>query len=163
MNVSFKTLEHLEDNLRMHSIFCFRIFLQSNIKKLYFLYYILDYLPVPVIISKTSQCCSSSGSSSVSKCSVLCSVLNVSHVTLSWFKGNRLFSSISASDLSINLSLPLEVEHQDKNTYSCVLNNNISNQTKHLDIDELCPPCAGTSEMILVFIKTVLMRDQSHP
>ncbi|XP_016349855.1 SLAM family member 5-like isoform X2 [Sinocyclocheilus anshuiensis] len=67
-------------------------------------------LSTPVITSNSSNCSSSSERSSVSKCSLLCSAVNV--------------------------------EYQEKNTYSCVLNNPISNQTRHLDISQLCHTCA---------------------
>ncbi|XP_026119981.1 hepatocyte cell adhesion molecule-like [Carassius auratus] len=119
---------------------------------------VYGHLPIPVITiyskkkpSSSSSSLSSSGSSA-SKCAFMCSLENVSDVTLSWYKGNSLLSSISVSDLSRSLSLHLECLDD---FYSCVVNNPIRNQTTHLNTQlcqtcsEVCILCCGSTEAVI--------------
>ncbi|XP_073700932.1 uncharacterized protein [Garra rufa] len=109
-------------------------------------------LPIPEVIRDYSHCSTSSpGCSSVRKCLLLCSVVNVRNVTLSWYKGNRLLSSVNVSEPSIRLSLPLEITCLD-DSYSCVVAYSFTNRTKHPRVTELCLTCLEHLRQALVIL-----------
>ncbi|KAK7136723.1 hypothetical protein R3I93_016927 [Phoxinus phoxinus] len=113
-------------------------------------------LPTPAIDSP--QCAQTPVGSSSPKCVFLCSVQTSDQTTLSWYRGNTRVSN-KISDISSSISLRLEVNYEDKNIYSCMVNNTISNKTQHLDITQLCQPCEdpGLSSGVIIGIVVPLL------
>ncbi|XP_030643688.1 hepatocyte cell adhesion molecule-like [Chanos chanos] len=107
------------------------------------------YATVPAPDIRVSQSHSAGIGSSGPKCSVECSVENGRDATLSWYKGKEILNQTSSPDLNTILSLPLEIEDQDNNIYSCVAHNPVSHQTTRLS-KKLCPQNRGMSHTKVV-------------
>ncbi|XP_047671855.1 CD48 antigen-like isoform X2 [Tachysurus fulvidraco] len=94
------------------------------------------YAPVstPVIINERGK----RSVISTESCFLLCSVENGEDVKLSWYRENERISITNNTDLSVPLNLPLQIQHNDTNTYICVSANPVSNKTTSLIITQLC-------------------------
>ncbi|XP_010902347.3 CD48 antigen-like [Esox lucius] len=71
-------------------------------------------------------------------CSVECSVKNEIDVTLSWYSGEEILNQTSSPDLSIKLSLPLEVDKQDRMFYICEAANPVNKENVTFHVPESC-------------------------
>lgn len=113
--------------------------------------------PVPLPqVQKISEGDVLDSSSEKGSCSVVCSVENQIYRTLSWYRGEKRLNQTSSPDLSTNLSLSLEIKLQDKDIYSCVAANPVSNQTTKLNIETLCLQFVGMSLMVMYNICFVI-------
>ncbi|CAM4596984.1 unnamed protein product [Leuciscus chuanchicus] len=115
------------------------------------------YAPLPIpMISRASQN-STSERSLGPACVLMCSVENATRATLSLYRGNALVSSVSGSDLSNTLSIPLEMEYFDENTYSCVVNNPFGNETALLNVSDLCQPPSDINSLLYCLVLLLLV------
>ncbi|KAL7841720.1 hypothetical protein SRHO_G00254110 [Serrasalmus rhombeus] len=98
-------------------------------------------------------------------CSPLCSVENGKDVSLSWYGEKERISSISSSDSSERLYLPLNKTNPNYSTYTCVAANPVSTQTTQLNITELCynntglssVHCCGSVELVVRLVLSALV------
>ncbi|XP_036420142.1 CD48 antigen-like [Colossoma macropomum] len=89
-------------------------------------------------------------------CSPLCSVENGKDVSLSWYEEKERTSSISSSDSSERLYLPLNITNPNYSTYSCVAANPVSKQATQLNITNICYKAGQKGEELPESLAAVL-------
>lgn len=105
-----------------------------HIRRKYFIM-VYEHVPIPHISSAPTNLTQSDGI-----CSISCSVRNAPEVLLSWYQGKQKIVEISDSDISVNLTLPLQIQSQPEANYTCRAANPVSNATAVLNSTEWCPP-----------------------
>ncbi|XP_026115409.1 uncharacterized protein LOC113093992 [Carassius auratus] len=94
---------------------------------------------------------------------VMCSAENGPEVSLSWFKGRERLNQTSSPDLSVTLSLPLEIKDRNNDVFHCVAANPVSNKTTQFSFQEHCPlntdsshSCGFTEAVIRLVISALV-------
>uniref|UniRef100_A0A3P8TAW4 Ig-like domain-containing protein n=1 Tax=Amphiprion percula TaxID=161767 RepID=A0A3P8TAW4_AMPPE len=91
-------------------------------------------------------------------CSVSCSARNAPEVFLSWYQGEKKIIEISDSDISVNLTLPLQIQSQPAVIYICRAANPVSDATVTLNSTDWCPPHHSDHQsMFWILVATVVV------
>uniref|UniRef100_A0A3Q1FJB7 Uncharacterized LOC110967818 n=1 Tax=Acanthochromis polyacanthus TaxID=80966 RepID=A0A3Q1FJB7_9TELE len=112
---------------------------------------VYEHVPTPHLSSAPANVTQSDGI-----CSVNCSVRNAPEVLLSWYQGEKNIDEISDSDISVNLTLPLQIQSQPETIYTCRASNPVSDATASLNSTQWCPPHhSGHKSMLWILVGVV--------
>lgn len=75
---------------------------------------------------------------SCSSLTVECSVENSRELILSWFRGTERLKNTSSPHLSTRISLPLEIQYCNGDSYSCLAENPVEEKATKLDTEDTC-------------------------
>ncbi|XP_008301124.1 CD48 antigen-like [Stegastes partitus] len=88
-------------------------------------------------------------------CYAICSVRNAPEVTLSWYKEEKKLNESRDPDISVNLTLPLQIQSQPEGIYICRAANPVSEETASLNSTQWCPPHRSDHKTLFLIVGAV--------
>uniref|UniRef100_UPI003AAD3B7A uncharacterized protein isoform X2 n=1 Tax=Centroberyx gerrardi TaxID=166262 RepID=UPI003AAD3B7A len=122
-------------------------------------YFITVFEPVLTPHISTAQVNTTAPSLNDRSCSIDCSVENAQNVTLSWYRGEKIINQTSNCDIcTTNVSLPLKIQDQDEDIYSCKAANPVSAKSIKVNSTQWCPSHApGKTWTVAVLIGGIVV------